>query len=611
METKVLLKAGKRMVPVILTKEGSRIFFKFGFNKPLMAEIKDMQGSKYHGYDEDNPRKIWSIPETQRNLFQLKYLAHPGADDPENPYARFDRPYVEFTPKRSLYNHQIDLSRHGLTVNYGIWSAEMGVGKTLAAIEVAEKVLPQDFLWVGPKSALTAVKLEFKKWKSFLTPSFVTYEGLKKMVTDWPAGKKSPQVIIFDEASRLKNWSAQRTQAAAHLANAVRAEWGDQGYVILMSGSPAPKSPADWWSLCEIACPGFLKEGTVDKFKRRLAIIESKELFQGGGSYAHLVAWRDDERRCNICGLMVDDVTHSEQVDAFAVTATNHVFTPSVNEVARLYKRMVGLVNVKFKKDCIQLPDKIYRIIHCKPTRSILNAAKAIQITGSSSIERLTLLRELSDGFQYKEEITGRQPCPQCDSLGYVNEIACDRCNATGSINTVVRTPVQIPCPKEDALNDLLDEHDEIGRIVVYGGFTGSVDRICSVVQKAGWKFIRVDGRGWFSDLPTQDAEELLEIFQSRQTTFERVAFVGQPGAAGMGLTLTASPTIVYYSNDFNAESRIQSEDRIHRLGSKGATIIDLFHLPSDELVYNNLKQKRRLQDISMGQLKAMFDEQS
>lgn len=82
--------------------------------------------------------------------------------------------------------------------------------------------------------------------------------------------------------------------------------------------------------------------------------------------------------------------------------------------------------------------------------------------------------------------------------------------------------------------------------------------------------------------------------------------FVGHPGSAGMGLTLTASPAIIYYSNDFNFESRIQSEDRIHRLGMDvniGATIIDIINLPSDKMVLENLNKKRILQSISMGEI--------
>ena len=36
---------------------------------------------------------------------------------------------------------------------------------------------------------------------------------------------------------------------------------------------------------------------------------------------------------------------------------------------------------------------------------------------------------------------------------------------------------------------------------------------------------------------------------------------------------------------------------------NRGATIIDLLHLPSDRLVLDNLKKKKKLQDMSMGDL--------
>ena len=66
-----------------------------------------------------------------------------------------------------------------------------------------------------------------------------------------------------------------------------------------------------------------------------------------------------------------------------------------------------------------------------------------------------------------------------------------------------------------------------------------------------------------------------------------------------MALTLTASPTELFYSNDFNGEARFQAEDRFHRAGmdkNRGATIIDFVHLPSDQLVLDNLQKKKDLQ---------------
>ena len=394
-----------------------------------------------------------------------------------------------------------------------------------------------------------------------------------------------------------------------------------------MSGSPSPNSPLDWWSQCEIACPGFIREGKIQRFRERLALFEMAES-PVGGKYPKLITWYDDENKCKKCGKPENYADHDQK---WMTAESYHQYEKSFNEVSYLYERMKGLVQVVFKKDCLDLPDKIYRIIECPPSREILNAARIIEDTAPSAIKALTLMRELSDGFQYIEQPTGEVTiCEGCNGQGHriekrycgeTDEVQkpfaeedyeevernCSICKGTGKQNIQRRIAVQVPCPKENALIDVLDEHDDIGRLVIYGGFTGTIDRIVSIVEKYNWKYIRVDGRGWETNLITgSDDTELLQAFQDK-TQDDKICFIGQPGAAGMGITLTASPTICYYSNDFNAESRIQSEDRIHRPGmdvNLGATIIDLIHLPSDLLVLKNLQKKRDLQGLTLGEMK-------
>jgi hypothetical protein len=94
--------------------------------------------------------------------------------------------------------------------------------------------------------------------------------------------------------------------------------------------------------------------------------------------------------------------------------------------------------------------------------------------------------------------------------------------------------------------------------------------------------------------------------YKELRESIGRLCFVGHPQAGGMALTLTASPTELFYSNCFNGEARMQAEDRFHRPGmdlNRGATIIDLIHLPTDQLVLDNLKKKKKLQALSMGEL--------
>jgi len=601
----IKFRAGKYLIPVTLTCDGDRIFIQFKFNRNLISEIKAMEGARWHGFDKKNPRKIWSIKNSHRNIFQIAYLQ--GLD----PYQYFDSEIKVHEYSRPLYKHQKDMTDFILTKKHCIIAGELGVGKTLTAIEAMEKSGFNDWWYIAPKSVLRAIERELRIWKSEIRPRLMTYQGLVNTIKNW-GDNQAPRGVIFDESSRIKNPNAQRSQAALALADGIRKDWDKDGYIILMSGAPAPRSPADWWHQCEVACPGFLKEGNQLKFKKRLAIIVEKESI-AGGIYPSLESWLDDENKCRICGQYQNN--HSD----------DHQFEPSKNEVSFLYERMKGLVLVKFKKDCLDLPEKIYKFIELAPSDKILNLARTIVAKASTVISGITLLRELSDGFQYQEQETGIKDCSVChgtkkiknplysgltsekikkNGLEYGPEIIdCDGCNGSGSVKVYKRIAKQIDCPKEQALIDLLDEHIDIGRIIIYAGFTGSIDRCVQICQKCGWGTIRVDGRGWNSNLEG----DLLDIFQDQLDKFPRVAFIAQPGAGGLGLTLTASSTIVYYSNDFNAESRIQSEDRIHRIGmdqNRGATIIDLVHLETDKLILDNLQKKRRLQSLTMGELK-------
>ncbi len=618
------IQIGNFRYPVTFTKKGDRLWASYAFNKKVTEELKALHGTTWHGY-KDPPIKAWSLSDSQHNRFQLDYLS--GG----NPYDWFDSPFVDFIPRRpELRNHQIDIAKFELTRHYCVIAAEMGTGKSLATIECMEAAKPQSAIWVAPKSAMYSVQLEFDKWKALIRPNFYTYEALRELAKNWPKDAPPPQMMILDEASRCKTHTAQRTQAAKWMADYIREYWGEKGYVILMSGSPAPKSPVDWHSLCDIACPGFLKEGDPQKFRFRLAIMKQAEGVTG--TYSALESWLDDEKKCKTCGKFAEDYIHDE----FNLEEDHHVYAPSKNEVAYLYERMNGLVLVKLKKDCLDLPEKQYREIEVKPSQNILNAAKLLVAQGNSGIKTLTLLRELSDGFQYDEQAIGTETCPLCkgertaidfiyigpddqydemmrrqyegleipEGTFQTGTKACPHCDGTGETTAYTRIATQVESAKEQVLSDLFDEHEDIGRLVVYAGFTGSVDRCVEIAKKNQWNYIRADGRGWCSDLPG-DAKEMLRNFQENKE-IRRYVFIGQQSASGMGITLHKSPSVVYYSNDFNAESRLQSEDRVHRMGmdvNRGCTIIDLIHLPSDKLVLDNLKKKKKLQSLTMGEL--------
>lgn len=600
----VKLLAGRVKKEVDLTCSEGRFYANFSYNQILKDEIKNMDGSKWDPED-----KIWSFKDTRRNRWQLEYLLG------NNPYIPYDSPLVvdlEFA--RPLMQHQRAMTAHMLQRRQCIIAAEMGVGKTLAAIEAMERSLTDDWWWVAPKSALASFQLEMFKWKIKVRPRMLTYEAMTKLLEQWGPNSHVPHGVVFDESSRIKNPTAKRSQAASYLTDHMRDRYDSDLFVILMSGSPAPKSPLDWYHQCEVARPGFLKEGNIHKLQKRLGKVVQKESKITGGVYPELVTWWDDANKCAECGILIKN---------HKLASIDHPFKYSTNEIEALYKRMKGLVLVQFKKDCLDIPDKIYKRVVCEPNPSTLRALALIKKRCATAIQTLTLSRELSDGFQYQDIPDGMTECPLChgnmtieapDPEQLLTEdvkmitVECPTCGGVGQIQKTTQEAIQVDSPKIDALRELLEDHEDVGRIVIYAGFKGSIDKCCDTVKKAGWEYIRVDGRGWQNSYGGDpQPQEMLKLFQRLivDGTIEKLAFIGHPGSAGMGLTLTASPSIVYYSNDFNAENRIQSEDRIHRAGmdiNRGATIFDIIHLDTDLYVLENLKKKRVLQALTLGQ---------
>lgn len=113
---------------------------------------------------------------------------------------------------------------------------------------------------------------------------------------------------------------------------------------------------------------------------------------------------------------------------------------------------------------------------------------------------------------------------------------------------------------KLDALSDIIDAAmAENKKLVVMGRFTAELDDIQALLEKKNIGYAVV--RGGIKD---RDAE--VRRFQNEDGC--RV-FVGQIAAAGLGITLTAASTMVFYSLDYSMSNFDQAKARIHRVGQK------------------------------------------
>lgn len=121
-------------------------------------------------------------------------------------------------------------------------------------------------------------------------------------------------------------------------------------------------------------------------------------------------------------------------------------------------------------------------------------------------------------------------------------------------------TPQNISRAKLNALSDILEEAQQEGKkLVVIARFIPEIKAICAMLGKAGIGYSCIMGG-------VKDREEQVARFQNDPDV---QVFVGQIATAGLGITLTAASTMVFYSLDYNMANFEQAKARIHRVGQR------------------------------------------
>ena len=118
----------------------------------------------------------------------------------------------------------------------------------------------------------------------------------------------------------------------------------------------------------------------------------------------------------------------------------------------------------------------------------------------------------------------------------------------------------QVSAAKLSALEDILDATLAEGqKLVLIARFIPEIKAICKLLDKRGLRYSCITGA-------VRNRDEQVSQFQSNP---EVMAFVGQIATAGLGITLTAASTMVFYSLDYSMSNYEQTKARIHRVGQR------------------------------------------
>lgn len=339
---------------------------------------------------------------------------------------------------------------------------------------------------------------------------------------------------VIDESTCIKTPTSKSTRRMLHLS--------DKFHVRrIATGSPITNKPFDLYPQCQFLQKGSLGYPNFSRFKNQYATFKT----------------------IPIAGRTISIP------DKFI----------NLDELAERIKPFSYRVQ---KKDCLDLPDKIYQ------TRYVELSPEQRRVYKQLKAERFA-------------EIEGKEMTTQIalTTLLRLHQVICG-CYKTDD-GEVGRFK---PNPRINSLMELIPELT--GKTIIFANYIDNIEEIIGELKNEyGDKSVV----SYYGATSTADRTAAIKSFEDVNS--EVRFFVGNTQAAGRGITLVAAENVVYYSNNYSLELRQQSEDRAHRPGqTKHVNYIDLVAMGTlDSRIVKALLSKRDIaQEILQDDLEKWFE---
>tara|TARA_R100001443_G_scaffold2821_2_gene9314 strand:- start:263 stop:1606 length:1344 start_codon:yes stop_codon:yes gene_type:complete len=225
------------------------------------------------------------------------------------------------------------------------------------------------------------------------------------------------------------------------------------------------------------------------------------------------------------------------------------------------------------KEDCLDLPDKIYmkRQINLTPDQYKLYDQMKKEALAILNGKKVTTVNALTQ-------------------LMRLHQITCGHFTADDGTTQPI---------KNNRIDELMDVLEEIeGKAIIWAHYQYDIKSIIKEIVKVHGPGSIVD---YYGLTPQDERQKNIKKFQDDP----RCRFiVGTPSTGGYGITLTAANTVIYYSNGYDLEKRLQSEDRAHRIGQKkSVTYVDInAENTVDEKIVKSLRKKINIASEVLGE---------
>jgi len=226
------------------------------------------------------------------------------------------------------------------------------------------------------------------------------------------------------------------------------------------------------------------------------------------------------------------------------------------------------------KEDCLDLPPKVF-------------TTRTVELSDEQK-EQYVMMKKAAIA-EHKGKLMSSATA--LTTLLRLHQITCGTFKADDG--TV--TPI-----KNNRITALMDCVEEIeGKAIIWATYREDIKNIVAALKKAYGEASTVEYHG---GVDTTLRQEAIALFQDKKGPTRY--FVGNTQTGGYGITLTAANTMIYYSNSYDLEKRLQSEDRAHRIGQTGSvTYVDLIAESTiDERIVKALKKKVNIANEIMGE---------
>ena len=333
-------------------------------------------------------------------------------------------------------------------------------------------------------------------------------------------------LIAVDESTTIKNPKARRTKSLVKLAINTK-------YRRILTGFPVTQSPLDLYSQSEFLSSHLLGHTSFYTFQNRYAQLINRNM--GQRTFRQVVGYQ-----------------HLEEL------------TEKVNNFS--YRVL--------KKDCLDLPDKVYqrREIELTPEqKKIYKEIKEYAISELESHEIVSVTSVLTQILR-------------------LHQVVC------GFVKHDNGEEVEI---KNNRISELMDILSELqGKTIIWANYQYDIKRITKTLEDlVGAESVAT----YYGGTPEEDRQPIINRFQDPESKLQYLVSNVQTG--GYGITLTQASNVIYYSNNYDLEKRLQSEDRAHRIGQVNkVTYIDLIAKGTvDEKIVKALRNKLNLAQEVLG----------